>query len=396
MVGLVVGLRSSSTSAGASVAFVIDKYPPFIGGAEHQAELLARLLSARLERCDVFTAQADATSDTPAVAIRRLGTSRPWPGRHAVNFVLAFRSLLVHARRYSIVHGHALSGLTCGAVLGARLRGRPTLIKVCSTGPDGDVAKLTRPAGGRWLWPILRRSSAFVVPSPGMVAELVAGGVGLEAIAVIPNALAPDRERSASRSKSGARADLGLPEAATVLFVGRLSPEKGLDRLMRVWDRVAPVCDARLVIVGDGPEAQHLAAWANRSASAGRIHLAGARRDVDRFYRAADVVVVPSRTETFGNVIAEAMAHGLAVVTTPVGLASHVMRHEDNGLVVSPTDDDAMASAVVRLVRDAALRERLGRAARRAALACFSSDSVVERYVNLYRRLTGRAAVAAA
>jgi len=376
-----------------SVAFVIDKYPPFIGGAEYQAQLLARLMAVRLGRSHVFTAQREARSDAPAVSLHRLGTSRQHSLRHPMNFAVAFGKFLTHGSRYSIVHAHALSGLACGAILGARLRGRATLVKVCSIGPDGDIAKLTRQPLGRWLWPTIRRC-AFVVPSPAVVGELAAHGVPRDAITVIPNALPPGVPGPPTlASKIGARDELGLPDRATVLFVGRLSPEKGPDLLMRVWDRVALECDATLVIVGSGSESGRLADWARRSAPANRVRLVGARPDVDRFYRAADVLVVPSRTETFSNVMAEAMVHGLAVVTTPVGLAGYWIRHGQNGLVVRRDDERDMASAVVWLIRHPAAREGLGRAAREDAVAGFSADSIVQRYVDLYTRLIAPAAL---
>jgi glycosyltransferase involved in cell wall biosynthesis len=372
-----------------SVAFVIDKYPPFVGGAEYQAQRLARFVSARLGLSRVLTAQDDARSDTPAVSLHRIGTSRQHSLRHLLNFAAAFGELLVHGGRYSIVHGHALSGLVCGAILGAKLRGRPTLVKVCSVGPDGDIAKIMRHPVGRWLWPIIRRGCAFVVPSPEVVGELVANGVPIQAITVIPNALSPSVLGPPTLgSKISARADLGLPDRATVLFVGRLMPEKGPDLLMRAWERIVLECDATLVIVGTGSESRRLADWARQSAHPDRVRLTGVRLDVDRFYRAADVLVVPSRTETFSNVMAEAMAHGLAVVTTPVGLAGSWIRHGQNGLVVRGDDERDMASAVVRLIRHPGVREGLGRTARQDALAGFSADSIVQQYVDLYSRLT--------
>jgi len=371
-----------------SVAFVIDKYPPFIGGAEYQAQLLARLMSARLGHAHVFTAQPDARSDTRAVSLHRLGSSRPGSLRHLMNFAAAFRELLVHGYRYSIVHGYALSGLSCGAILGASVRRRATLIKVCAAGPNGDIAKIKRQPLGTWLWSILRRRCPFVVPTPGVVGELVAHGVPRHAITVIPNALSPDVSAPPTvASKLSARAELGLPDDAMVLFVGRLSPEKGPDLLMRAWERIARECNATLVIVGTGPESRRLDDWARRSPQADRIRLVGARLDVDRFYRAADVLIVTSQTETFSNVLAEAMAQGLAVATTPVGLADHWIRHGENGLVVRGEDERAMASAVVRLLRDPEIREDLGRAARQDALASFSADSIVQRYIDLYHRL---------
>lgn len=367
-----------------AVAMVIEKYPPFIGGAERQARLLAGWLSPHLDRCHVVTAQSGAESDA-AAPVRRLGTSRGDGARHAINFAAAFRHFLTHGHCYAVVHGHALSGLVCGAALAARLRDCAIVLKICSVGPHGDVAKLRGHRLGRSLWPLLRRVGVFVVPTPALVGELLTGGVPAPRIAVIPNAVAP--APASADSKGAAREELGLPDRPTALFVGRLVPGKGLDLLPRAWEKTAAGLEATLAIVGDGPESRRVADWAKTSAAAPSIRLFGARVDVDRFYRAADVLVAPSHTETFGNVVAEAMAHGLAVVTTPVGLATHWIRDGENAVLVRGEEPAELGAVLVRLLRDASLRVRLGEAARRDATQSFSPDAVADQYVHLYRRL---------
>jgi glycosyltransferase involved in cell wall biosynthesis len=165
---------------------------------------------------------------------------------------------------------------------------------------------------------------------------------------------------------------------------------------MEAWERIALACDATLAVVGAGPESRRVEHWAQTTRSADRVRLFGARPDVDTFYRAADVLLVPSRTETFSNVMAEAMARGLAVVTTPVGLATHWIRAGQSGIVVPGRDAQQIADAAIGLVRDPDRRRELGRGARQEALASFSAASVLERHIELYGRLVGVADVAAA
>jgi glycosyltransferase involved in cell wall biosynthesis len=368
-----------------AVAMVIEKYPPFVGGAERQAQMLAGFVSARVDRCDVFTAQPPDPSPGAVDSPRRLGTTRREGPRHAVNFASALSHFLARGRRYAVVHGYALSGMVCGAVLAARLSGRPFVVKICSLGDNGDIAKLRRAAIGRAIWPFLRRAGTFVVPSPALVADVMRTGVPARSIAAIPNIAAPVPD--GAPPQAAARASLGLPDRPTALFLGRLVPGKGLDVLPQAWDDVAARLDATLVIVGGGPELPRLAEWARTSRHASSIHLVGARSDVDAFYRAADVVVAPSRTETFGNVVAEAMAHGLAVVTARVGLAAHWLRHAESAVLIDGKDPAELASALAGVLADDALRARLGAAARREASASFSPDLVVDQYVALYQRL---------
>ncbi len=94
-----------------------------------------------------------------------------------------------------------------------------------------------------------------------------------------------------------------------------------------------------------------------------------------------------SRDETFGNVLAEAMAHGLAVITTRVGLAEHWIRDSENGMIVND-DSKALAHVLRRLLADDAFRERLARQALADAREDFSPETVADRYLEIYRQLS--------
>ena len=148
-------------------------------------------------------------------------------------------------------------------------------------------------------------------------------------------------------------------------YVGRLAPEKRLGFLEQAWSRIrsrAP--DTALVLVGDGPARADL----EERAPPG-VHLTGFLKGeaLARAFASADVFVFPSDTETFGNVVAEAMASGVAVVGVHAGGVIDIVRDGETGLVVQPNDLDAFVEPVLRLLSDAALRTRLGRQARSEA-----------------------------
>jgi glycosyltransferase involved in cell wall biosynthesis len=111
------------------------------------------------------------------------------------------------------------------------------------------------------------------------------------------------------------------------------------------------------------------------------IHFSGAVDSVADHLRAADVFAFPSRDEAFGLAPVEAMATGLAVVSTHCGGLRDIVRHEETGLVVEPTSD-SLREAISRLLADAQLRRRLGAAARRDVVERFSIDAVVVRYAS--------------
>ena len=374
------------------VAIVIQRYPPYIAGAEVQARLLARELAARLGRCDVVTSRYDAAlprrSHEEAVVTRRLRTSRVGLLRKPANFVAAFTHLLTTRHRYDVVHAFCLSPFSLGAVLAARCRGSRTVIRPCTTGPTGEVASARQWHPGGWLWRMFRLADVFIVQTPSMVSELVAGGVPSHRIVCVPNMLrtgldaAPDAE-----ARRNARTRIGLPDRPTVLFVGRLVAGKGLDVLCDAWRRVVTGCDASLVVVGGGPESGGLERWIHRHDLSGSVFLTGERPDPQSYYRAADIFAFPSREEGFGNVLAEAMAHGLAIVSRPVGLAQHFIEDDRNGMIVREPSPDGFAAAIDALLRDDARRERLGREARRTALMNFAPAVVTSSCLGLYERL---------
>jgi len=170
-----------------------------------------------------------------------------------------------------------------------------------------------------------------------------------------------------------------------VLAVGRMVGYKGLDVLLRA----ASGLEARVVLVGDGPEAPRL-----RSLAGPRVEFAGRVPDADlaAYYHAADVFCLPSVSvaEAFGIVLLEAMACGLPLVTTalPTGVSA-VNRDGVTGISVPPGDAPALAEALRALLTDGARREACGAAARSVLEAEYTAALMGERYLRLYREALG-------
>jgi glycosyltransferase involved in cell wall biosynthesis len=150
-----------------------------------------------------------------------------------------------------------------------------------------------------------------------------------------------------------------------VLWVGRISPEKGLDFLAMVHNRLRSLRDdVQLVVVGDGPYRDELVRLAPTASFLG--YRTG--DELATIYASADVFVFPGRAETFGQVVLEAAASGLpAVVTAGTGIDENVVR-DTTALVVAPGDANGFVAALQRLLDDDDLRCRFGEAGRARAL----------------------------
>lgn len=159
------------------------------------------------------------------------------------------------------------------------------------------------------------------------------------------------------------------PDAAVLVFAGQEYRRKGLDVVIRALAGLHNP-KAHLVVVGHDPIAEpYMRALAGELGVAGRVHLAGARDDMPRYFRSADVFVFPSRMDAFGMVALEAMACAVPVIVSSDAGVSELIRQWENGVVLDMYGDPAeVASAVNRLLGDSGLRARLGESARKTAL----------------------------
>lgn len=195
--------------------------------------------------------------------------------------------------------------------------------------------------------------------------------------------------------RESARAWLGLSEMPTVLFAGRIQALKGIDVAISALAHMHTI--AQLLIVG-GPsgaageaEVAHLRALAEGLGVDDRVHFVDPQPhdQLARFYQAADALVMPSRSETFGLVAAEAQACGLPVVASRIGGIPYVVADRKSGLLVEVGDEPGFAHAMERILTDRALQEQLSEGAILKA-AEFSWKATADRLLELYHGITGQ------
>ncbi len=199
---------------------------------------------------------------------------------------------------------------------------------------------------------------------------LVRGGVDVERF---------DRAEPIRKSKLNAEGSDSL-----LAWVGRLDPVKGLDDLLRALAIVRQRFASHLVLVGDGPERSRLEELATELDLAKCVSFVGVREDVPEILKACDVFVFPSQTEGMPNALLEAMAAGCAIVCTDVPGNRDLITDSHTGLTVPAGDPDAFADAVVKLLANRDLSDRLGAAASAVARESFDSKSVTARYLEIY------------
>jgi glycosyltransferase involved in cell wall biosynthesis len=264
---------------------------------------------------------------------------------------------------------------------------RPDLVHIATEGPLGwsalQASKALRLAvtsdfrtnfhaysehyGVAWLrTPILAYLRRFhnatlrtFVPTPELLSSLSASG--FRSLSVVARGVDTELFNPARRS-AALRESWGVaPDDCVVLCVGRLAPEKNIGLLLSAYaDLVARGLRCKLVLVGDGPLRAEV-----QQRCPGAV-VAGQRfgEELATYYASADVFAFPSKTETFGNVVIEAMASGLAVVAFRQAAAAQFIECGSSGLLCEPSEEGEFPAALHRAVSDSSLARSLGAVAR--------------------------------
>jgi glycosyltransferase involved in cell wall biosynthesis len=293
---------------------------------------------------------------------------------------------LARARRIQVIHSHGKGAGLYGRIA-ARLTGAASIHTFHGIHPAGY--------GRLYLWlerALARWSVAVVHVSESQAAE--ARSLGLAPAGrtrVIVNGIDAASVRSAAARAAMSRKSLGLrPDALVLATVARFDPVKRLEMLLRAMPLLlARVPEAQLLIVGDGPERDALRALAGALAPGDRVVFAGALPDAAGVLPLVDLYVTASRREGLPLAMLEAMACGLPVLATEAPGHVDAVEPEVTGRLVPLDDAPGLAAAAALLLRDPALRARMGRAGRERVEQHFARARVLVEIAGLYREAAG-------
>ena len=285
-------------------------------------------------------------------------------------------------RGYRVVHHIQMYNPICplgskllpGGAICHQRSGRACLIERCFSPQAWSAMMLQRTLWRKWEHAV----DCMIACSEWVERRLIADGARVDDVVYNSVPLRPAAQFS---------------ESPSVVFAGRLVPEKGADILLAAFAEVrARIPDARLSIAGDGPERPALEQHVGKLGLRDCVTFLGSlpRDEMESRIGGAWVQAVPGRwEEPFGLVVAEGMMRGSAVVATALGGPAEMVEQGVTGMLVEAGNSAELAQALIALLRDRETAHRMGRAGRERALERFTQDAMTERFLTIYQRLVG-------
>ena len=381
------------------ILHVIPSYLPAVryGGPIFATHGLCKALAARGHEVQVFTTNIDGPGNSPVpiglpvnlegVQVRYF----PCPLLRRLYWAPALgRALESEIGKFDVVHLHSVFlWPTWAAARAARKAGVPYVLSPRGMLVRDLIGRRSWLAKSAWIQIIERsnveQAAAVHLTSQLEAAELQRFGWRLPRLAVIPNGV---DEPTPCGGEIATDVEGIAAEQPLVLFLGRLSWKKGLDRLLRAF---ASTRAGKLAIVGTDDEglAPRLVKLAGDLRIADRVRILPRTvigSEKERLFAAARVFVLTSYSENFGNTVLEAMRRRVPVVVTPEVGAAEIVRESGGGLVVAG-DPIPLGAAICRLTSDVDLARSMGEAGQRHAMAHYSWASIAVRMEDLYESL---------
>jgi glycosyltransferase involved in cell wall biosynthesis len=319
--------------------------------------------------------------------------------------VLLIRALLFSDWRYRILHLHGFSSKTVLAILAAKVVRKHVLLVIHTAGQDEMLTQSARPFG-RLRVRVYEAADRFVAVSPAFSSRYLASGLPESKLAEIPNGVDTTRFRPprSPQEKATVRARLGLPrDVPVVLFVGFFSKDKGPHRVIEAWLQARERgAHSFLVLVGstdtryveiDGALVTGVRQLMANPLCRDDVRLVEHTLEMEAYYQAADLFVLPSLREGCPLSLLEAMATGLpCVVSRLPGATDVLIEHDVNGVLIPIGDVEALTRNIVALIQEPQKRAALGRRARAGVEAKYSVERMASAYRECYRSLLGACA----
>jgi len=376
------------------ICAICSYFYPVIGGTEKQLERLLKELYKKGYRVSVLTQRI---SGLPRIEIKDgifvyREIYAPKVGFLFGIFYLISVFIFLWKKRnsYDIIYCNILYLHTVPAIFVAKLFYKKVVVKIAGRGNFGDIVRMERIRGGKILLKICKKVDKFIAVSFKAKEELKGIGIRDSQILVIPNFVDVHKFHPVSNEERiRLRKKLSLSEDKKIcVFVGRLSPEKGISYLIKSWQKVVDnYSNVILLIVGEGPLRESLEKQTSELNIQDTVKFLGKRDNVSEYLQASDIFVLPSLSEGLPNALLEAMSCGLPCIATKIGGCVDLIEDGKDGFLVEVKNTDELAKSLIRLIQDEEMARRFGSMAQRKVEENYAKEKIVNKFILLWESL---------
>lgn len=366
------------------ICVMSEFFPPYVGGGQiHALEIIKNLKGTY--RFDIITNALDglpSSESSEGFIIHRVGVSGKVDSfSRRLKYIRAAKRLALQLHEkdpFDLIHAHVFAGSLAGYYFGkkANLLIINTVHGVYLHDPDtGFLKRILQ------KYVVKRKYSKTIAVSQITKGQLLELGVDPDSIQVIYNGVDP----SLFENQHDHQGDV-----FTVVYVGRLWRIKGIHLLVEAAASIVKERnDVRFLLVGDGPERQELEAKIVRNNLSNFVTITGFQdyAKIPGILKEADLFVLPSLMEGMPNSILEAMAARVPVVATKVGGVPEIVTHMQNGILIEPNSVEQLANAIITVIDDADLRNRLAEAGHKMINERFKWSDTAAQVSQLYEKV---------
>jgi glycosyltransferase involved in cell wall biosynthesis len=364
------------------IFMIIGLYYPVIGGAERECQNHAESFHKMGHKVMVLTQYVKGLPELEIIngvsVYRTIKPKKPW----AITYLLSVLRFMIKKRNeYDVIQCYGIFYYTTASVIMKYIYKKKVINRLESAGQKGDLTRINTMKYGFLVKLSWRKVDKLIAISREVYNDLINCGVHKKKIIYIPNSV--DTEYYIPPTSKS------WDSPINILFVGRLTEEKGVNILLHAIKQVVEkgFNDLSLTIAGDGPLRGELEEMVNDLAITKYVRFAGIINNVIQYYHNSHVLVIPSNSEGFPLVLLEGMACGLAIVASNLGGNREGIEDGINGLLFAPRNETELSSKIIYFLEHPETAKQMGRISREKAVGHFSLRTNMQKYIELYKSL---------
>lgn len=376
------------------VLMILPQFHPIVGGYERSAYRLIRALIQKGHTIQVITERRNRgwlkTEIIDDISVYR------WPCKfipkcHTITSLIGLViALTKYGRSYDLWHVHQYGAHASVVFAIAKIFRRKVVLKLTNTDVDGISKALDRLPLSSLHKINHRQADVIIALTNEVMREALEFGFKPAVIQKVGNSIDVNAWPKASNTeRDSCRSRLGLGSALTVVFCGRLVPQKNIEGLLDIWALAKKKMSSewQLIVIGDGPSRDGLAELVEKSYTNASVKLIGQQNNISDWFLGADIFVSASFHEGLSNTLLEAMLSELPVVVFAVSGTEELVEATGAGFRLPIGDVTGMANALIQLSNKPDLRRSMGAKGGAYVRRFYSNESVANRYEEIYKRL---------